>query len=651
VASSLKPLKKEHLMPVNILIVDDQPGKVLTYEAILKDLGENLITANSAAQAFDQLLRHEFAVVLVDVCMPELDGFQLAKMIRDHPRFEKIPIIFISAIYLSELDLLRGYESGAVDYMPVPVAPEILRAKVRVFAELNRKSRQLDRKTRQLERLNDELERRVSKRTGELLASTEKLRASEERLRMASEAAGFGTYEVSLNTQRILCSEQMKHLLGYQFEGDLDLSRFLEFVHSEDRPAVRRCLLALRRDPDGRHRLEFRVILPDGSVRWLFDRGRVFFEDEKAQASRVIGTILDITDRKQAEERQSILMAELDHRVKNILANVSAIAKLSSKRTESVEAFVKALDARIQAVSRAHGLLRRDSWTGIGIDAYIREILAPFIGGREKDFVLEGEPLYLLPKAAQSLALVLHELATNAAKYGSLSVQNGSVRIAWSRGRETPGMVRLTWQETGGPKIESHSGQGFGSTVIKAAAGELGADLSYDFRSEGVAFSLEGRIEQLTKPGPPVDTAPMPFVVRPQAHYSIAPSRILLVEDEPLVALQVKNDLEMAGHQVTALAASVDEALNSIDNTDFDIAFLDIRLGDSLSTEVAGKLLERGIPFIFGSGFDDDSILPPRLRKIPRLTKPYETGQVSQLLSDLVREAREMDMNGKRAAS
>jgi PAS domain S-box-containing protein len=632
-------------MPVNILIVDDQPGKVLTYEATLKDLGENLITANSAAQAFDQLLRNDVAVVLVDVCMPELDGYQLATMIRNHPRFEKIPIIFISAIYLSELDHLRGYKSGAVDYVPVPVVPEILRAKVRVFAELHRK-------TRELARLNEELERRVAERTAQLLLSNDMLRASEERLRMASEAAGFGTYEVNLHTQRVHCSTEMQRLLGYEAEGDLDLERFLDLIDSEDRPALRRCLLALRRDSEGRHRSEFRVILPDGSARWLLDRGRVFFDENKAQATRVIGTVLDITERKQAEERQSILMAELDHRVKNILANVSAIAKLSSKRTASVEAFVKALDARIQAVARAHSLLRRDSWTGINIEGYIREILAPFIGARSSSFILEGEPLFLLPRAAQSLALVLHELATNAAKYGSLSEPDGSVRITWSRIREAgPGMVRLTWQEAGGPKIENPSGQGFGSTVIRAAAGELGASLSYEFRPEGVAFTADARIEQLAMPGNRPSPAPVPFVVRPAGQAGIAPSRILLVEDEPLVALQIKNDLEMAGHHVTGLAASVDEALSSIDTADFDIALLDIRLGDSLSVAVAENLLERGIPFVFGSGFDDDSILPPRLRKIPRLTKPYEAEQVSQLLSDLVRETKGMEMTGKRAAS
>jgi PAS domain S-box-containing protein len=634
-------------MAVNILIVDDQPGKVLTYEAILKDLGETLITANSAAQAFDQLLRNDVAVVLVDVCMPELDGYQLATMIRNHPRFEKIPIIFISAIYCSEPDRLRGYESGAVDYMPVPVVPEILRAKVKVFVDLHRK-------TRELARLNEELERRVEERTAQLLCSNEMLSASEERLRMASEAAGFGTYEVNLRTQRIHCSAEMQRLLRCEPEGDLDLERFLDLMGGEDRPAVRRCLLALRRDADGRHQIEFRVIRPDGSVRWLLGRGRVFYEEDKAQAARVIGTAVDVTERKQTEERQSILMAELDHRVKNILANVSAIAKLSSKRTASVETFVKALDARIQAVARAHSLLRRDSWTGISIDGYIREILAPFIGARGGSFILEGEPLYLLPRAAQSLALVLHELATNAAKYGSLSAPNGSVRIGWSRLRDAgPGMVRLIWQEGGGPKIESPSpsGQGFGSTVIRAAAGELRAGLSYEFRPDGVAFTLDARIEQLSKPGNPAPPAPVPFVVRPAGQAGIVPSRILLVEDEPLVALQVKNDLEMAGHHVTGLAASVDEALSSIENADFDVAFLDIRLGDSLSIEVAGKLLDRGIPFVFGSGFDDHGILPPRLRKIPRLTKPYEAEQVSQLLSDLVREAKGMERAGERAAS
>ena len=146
----------------NILVVDDQPGKLLSYSAILKDLDANLVMAGSAREALDHLLKADFAVVLVDVCMPELDGFELAAMIREHPRFRRTAIIFVSGVHLTDLDRLKGYEYGAVDYVPVPVVPEILRAKVNIFLDLYRK-------TRQLERLNRNLELRVAERTAELV--------------------------------------------------------------------------------------------------------------------------------------------------------------------------------------------------------------------------------------------------------------------------------------------------------------------------------------------------------------------------------------------------------------------------------------------------------------------------------------------------
>ena len=146
---------------VNILMVDDQPGKLLSYEAILADLGENLIKATSAKDALEKLLKTDVAVVLMDVSMPEIDGFELAEIIRQHPRFQKTAIIFVSAVHLTDLDRLKGYQHGAVDYLSVPIVPEVLRAKVRVFAELHRKKLQL-------ERLNSELEQRVADRTLEL---------------------------------------------------------------------------------------------------------------------------------------------------------------------------------------------------------------------------------------------------------------------------------------------------------------------------------------------------------------------------------------------------------------------------------------------------------------------------------------------------
>ena len=165
----------------NILMVDDQPGKLMSYEAILKDLGENLIPAKSAREALEQLLHHDIAVVLMDVSMPEIDGFELADMMRQHPRFQKTAIIFISAVHLTDLDRIKGYKSGAVDYISVPVVPELLRAKVSVFAELHRKNRQL-------ERLNRELEHRVAERTEQLRESEGQLRERADLLELATEA-------------------------------------------------------------------------------------------------------------------------------------------------------------------------------------------------------------------------------------------------------------------------------------------------------------------------------------------------------------------------------------------------------------------------------------------------------------------------------
>jgi signal transduction histidine kinase len=164
--------------PVNILLVDDQPAKLLTYEAMLDQLGANLIKASSGREALEHLLKQEITLVLMDVSMPDLDGFELAEIIREHPRFRKTAIIFVSAVHLTDMDRLKGYASGAVDYVAVPVQPELLRAKVSVFTELRRK-------TIEAERLARELERRVSERTAELEASTARLSELADELRAA----------------------------------------------------------------------------------------------------------------------------------------------------------------------------------------------------------------------------------------------------------------------------------------------------------------------------------------------------------------------------------------------------------------------------------------------------------------------------------
>ncbi len=166
---------------VNILMVDDQPAKLLSLESVLAELDENLIKAGSADEALKHILSNDIAVLLVDVCMPQMDGFELAELVRQHPRFARTAIIFISAVHLTDADRLRGYGLGAVDYIPVPIIPQVLRAKVAVFADLYRK-------TQELHRLNAELEAHVQ----ELARSNERLLFADRMATIGTLAAGLG---------------------------------------------------------------------------------------------------------------------------------------------------------------------------------------------------------------------------------------------------------------------------------------------------------------------------------------------------------------------------------------------------------------------------------------------------------------------------
>jgi len=615
---------------VNILLVDDQPAKLLSYEVILSELNENLIRAASARDALEILLKNDVAVILVDVCMPELDGFELAKMLRAHPRYEKTAIIFISAVQISDADRVRGYETGAVDYVPVPVIPAILKAKVRIFVELYRKSRQL-------EQLNNELERRVCERTAALEASTAQVRESEERLRLASEAAGIGTYVYNAAAGEVYWSPYLRRVVGLEEDEPLSVERVLGFVHPNHRDMVRQHIQGYAWDA-GRRELEFKLICSDGEGRWFLDRGQPV-EVEAEPGWRIMGTVLDITERKLAEERQRLLMAELDHRVKNILGNVSAIARLSSQSATSVDGFVAALDGRIQAMSTAHGLLRRIAWRGANLSALVSEAVAAFRSRTGTNFEIRGETLYVVPELTQSLALVLHELATNAVKYGALSMPGGLVTVSWSRvtGGVVPGRLRLVWEERGGPPVTPPSKHGFGLTVLEVTARDLGASAKCAFDRGGLVYTLEGLFE--VAPGTLCQEEfanEVPSLARECFANNGKARRILIVEDEGLVALQLQADLESAGHFVVGPARSLAQGLHFAEHEDIDAALIDVSLGRDTSEPIADRLLARSVPFAFATGYADSTALPEHLRSIPRLTKPYAAKDVHRIVESLV---------------
>src|ERR1700758_880361 len=244
---------------VNILLVDDQPAKLLAYEVILKELGENLAVATSGREALEYLLKNEVAVILVDVCMPELDGFELAAMIREHPRFQKTAMIFISAIQVSDIDRLRGYEMGAVDYVPVPVVPEVLRAKVKVFAELYRK-------TRELERLNHDLEDRVRARTAELENSTAKLRESEERRSMAIAAGKMGPWDWDWVNGDWMWDEGQYRIFGVDPNGfSVTPDNVRALLHPDDMSELRKAVVQINKGARS-YETEFRIVRPDGEI-------------------------------------------------------------------------------------------------------------------------------------------------------------------------------------------------------------------------------------------------------------------------------------------------------------------------------------------------------------------------------------------------
>src|SRR5437773_6148366 len=246
---------------VNILLVDDQPAKLLSYEVILRDLGENLIKASSGREGLEHLLRSEIAVILVDVCMPDLDGFQLAAMIREHPRFQKTAMIFISAIHLSDMDRLRGYEMGAVDYVPVPVVPEVLRAKVKVFAELCRK-------TRQLARLNAELEDRVRARTAELEESHARLLESEQRRSLAIAAGKMGSWDWDWVNGDWMWDEGQYQILGVDPKSFVVTPVNIQaLLHPDDIDEPRKALAQFAKGAKS-YEAEFRIIRSDGEMRW-----------------------------------------------------------------------------------------------------------------------------------------------------------------------------------------------------------------------------------------------------------------------------------------------------------------------------------------------------------------------------------------------
>ena len=310
---------------VNILMVDDQPGKLLTYDAILADLGENLIKATSAKDALEKLLKTDVAVVLMDVSMPEIDGFELAEIIRQHPRFQKTAIIFVSAVHLTDLDRLKGYQHGAVDYLSVPIVPEVLRAKVRVFAELHRKKLQL-------ERLNNELEERVADRTLELEQKALALQQlnsdlgqKNQELDAIVQTAPDIIFSRQADGARDYISSRFYEYTGAAAGSAIGLG-WMEYLHRDDKERSLAHWMRCVESGEG-YESEYRLRGADGQYRWFRARA-VPLRDREGRIIKWYGTCSDIHDSKLLEQSIRDSAIELERMVD---VRTAELRRLSSR--------------------------------------------------------------------------------------------------------------------------------------------------------------------------------------------------------------------------------------------------------------------------------------------------------------------------------
>ena len=345
-------------------------------------------------------------------------------------------------------------------------------------------------------------------------------------------------------------------------------------------------------------------------------------------------------ERREATSRQELLIAELNHRVRNILSLIRGLIRQSKPADgTTIEDFVAVIDGRVHALARAHNQITDDHWGPAPVKNLLEAEAAAFLTTQKDRLILEGPAVLLNPQAYSTLALVVHELVTNSVKYGSLSVAAGEAVAEWSV-REN-GDLDFCWNERGGPEVWPPNRKGFGTTIIEHSVPyDLGGQVKVDYAREGVRaeFVIPAKhvVQASDTSGTKILLPDTPTIEQPEVGKLLRGQDVLLVEDSLIIALDAEDLLDRLGASSVRTESTVVGAIAAIDAAQPGIAILDINLGDHDSVPIANRLAELGVPYIFATGYGEQSSLPDQHKARPVLQKPYTLASLSRRLSELL---------------
>ncbi|MCA0356906.1 MAG: GAF domain-containing protein [Proteobacteria bacterium] len=355
---------------------------------------------------------------------------------------------------------------------------------------------------------------------------------------------------------------------------------------------------------------------------------RSLAESMRASLLEIVFRLTDLADaeRQRANQRQELLIAELNHRVRNILGLIRGLIGQSQAGVASVAEFADVVGGRVQALARAHDQITRHQWGPGALGDLITAEAEAYLSSKAQRVRLTGEPTALAPDAFSILSLVIHELMTNSAKYGALCDQRGWVSIDWRR--DPKGDLIIDWREHDGPRVKPPTRRGFGSTIIEhSIPHDLNGEVALDYRPEGFQARIRIPSRYVTSEGV---AAAVAQPRRPDGPIR-APERMLVLEDNMIIALDLEDMLTRMGVKDITVVSSVAQALEALNGWSPPFAILDVNLGAETSFPVADALLAAGAPFAFGTGFGDSASFPDRFRDIPVLQKPYSAESVAAL--------------------